>query len=122
MQHSPLIIVLQNLDRFLEENKKDMFTFIENSRRPFNLGYNGNFFKLFQHLVTGFPICHCNPVQPTYAEFDKVPYELAIAFLEIFWCGCLPQMKEDRHMVLALLTFSDKFLFMCLIPVENMLQ
>ena len=24
-------------------------------------------------------------------------YELAVAILEIFWCGCLPQMKENRQ-------------------------
>ena len=26
----------------------------------------------------------------------KVHYELAVAILEVFWCGCLPQMKENR--------------------------
>jgi hypothetical protein len=90
--------VLQNLDIFLEENKKDMFAFIENSRRPINLDYDGNIFeKLLRHLVTSFPVCHCIQPQPTHAEFDKVHYELAVAILEVFWCGCLPQMKENRQ-------------------------
>jgi hypothetical protein len=89
--------VLQNLDSFLEENKKDIFAFIENSRRPINLDYDGNIFeKLLRHLVASFPVCHCNPPQPTHAEFDKVHYELPVAILEVFWCGCLPQMKENR--------------------------
>jgi hypothetical protein len=26
-----------------------------------------------------------------------VHYELAVAILEVFWCGCLPQMKENRQ-------------------------
>ena len=90
--------MLQNLDRFLDENKKDIFAFIENSRRPINLDYDGNIFeKLLRHLVTSFHVCHCNPAQSTHAEFDKVHYELAVAVLEVFWCGCLPQMNENRH-------------------------
>jgi hypothetical protein len=90
--------VLQNLDRFLDENKKDMFAFIENSRRPINLDYDGNIFeKLLRHLVTSFPVCHCDKLQPTHAEFDRLHYELAIAVLEVFWCGCVPQMKEDSQ-------------------------
>jgi hypothetical protein len=90
--------VFQNLDSFLEENKKDMFAFIENSRRPINLDYDGNIFeKLLRHLVTSFPVCHCNMPQPTHAELDKVHYELAVAILQVFWCGCLPQMKENRQ-------------------------
>jgi hypothetical protein len=48
-------------------------------------------------LVTSFPVCHCNTPQPTHAELDKVHYELAVAILQVFWCGCLPQMKEDRQ-------------------------
>jgi hypothetical protein len=90
--------VLQNLDRFLDENKKDMFAFIENSRRPINLDYDGNMFeKLLRHLVTSFPVCHCIQSQSTHAELDKVHYELAVAILQVFWCGCLPQMKENRQ-------------------------
>jgi hypothetical protein len=27
----------------------------------------------------------------------KVHYELAIVIFEVFWCGCLPQMKENRQ-------------------------
>jgi hypothetical protein len=89
--------VLQNLNNFLDENKKDIFAFIENSRRPISLDYDGNIFeKLLRHLVTNFPICHCDPLQPTHAELDKVHYELAIAIFQVFWCGCLPQMKENR--------------------------
>jgi hypothetical protein len=72
--------------------------FIENSRRPINLDYDVNIFeKLLRQLVTGFPVCHCNPPQPMHAEFDKVHYELALAVLEVFWCGCVPQMKEKRQ-------------------------
>lgn len=90
--------MLANLNSFLEENKKDMFSFVENSRRPISLDYDNNIFeKLLRYLVTGFPVCHCNPPQPTHAESDKVHYELAIAILEVFWCGCLPQMKENRQ-------------------------
>jgi hypothetical protein len=90
--------VLLNLDSFLEENKKDIFAIIENSLRPNNLDYDGNIFeKLLRHLVASFPVCHCNPTQPTHAEFDKVHYEFAVAILEVFWCGCLPQMKENRQ-------------------------
>lgn len=75
-----------------------MFAFIENSSRPINLDYDGNIFeKLLRHLVTSFPLCHCNTPQPTHAELDKVHYELAVAILQVFWCGCLPQMKEDRQ-------------------------
>ncbi|MFZ0511836.1 MAG: hypothetical protein WAM14_09540 [Candidatus Nitrosopolaris sp.] len=82
----------------MEENKKDMFAFIENSRRPINLDYDGNIFeKLLRHLVTGFQICHCDPPQSTHAEFDKVHYELAVAILELFWCGCISQMKENKQ-------------------------
>ena len=54
--------------------------------------------NFLEYLVTGFPVCHCNPPQPTHAESDKVHYELAIAILEVFWCGCLPQMKENRQL------------------------
>lgn len=90
--------MLQNLNSFLDENKKDIFAFVENSRRPINLDYDGNIFeKLLRHLVTSFPVCHCNTPQPTHAEFDKVHYELAVAILQVFWCGCLPQMKENRQ-------------------------
>jgi hypothetical protein len=90
--------VLGNLNSFLEENKKDIFSFVENSRRPISLDYDNNIFeKLLRYLVTGFPVCHCNPPQPTHAEFDKVHYELTVAILEVFWCGCLPQMKENRQ-------------------------
>ena len=79
-------------------NRTDIFAFIENSRRPISLQYDNNIFeKMLRFLVTGFPICHCNPPQPTHAEFDKVHYEVAIAILEVFWCGCLPQMKENRQ-------------------------
>lgn len=75
-----------------------MLAFIENSSRPINLDYDGNIFeKLLRHLVTSFPVCHCNTPQPGHAEFDKVHYELAVAILQVFWCGCLPQMKEDRE-------------------------
>jgi len=89
--------VLQSLDSFLHENKKDIFAFIENSRRPINLDYDGNIFeKLLRHLVASFPVCHCTSPQPTHAEFDKVHYELAVAILEVFLCGCLSQMKEDK--------------------------
>ncbi|GEM_PF-1262300 len=90
--------MLENLNSFLEENKRDIFSFIENSRRPISLDYDNNIFeKLLRHLVTGFPVCHCSPQQQTHAEFDKVHYELTVATLEIFWCGCLTQMKENRQ-------------------------
>ena len=48
-------------------------------------------------MAAGFPICHCDPQQSTHAEFDKMHYELAVAVLELFWCGCLSQMNENRH-------------------------
>ncbi|MGB8933690.1 MAG: hypothetical protein WCC17_01125 [Candidatus Nitrosopolaris sp.] len=90
--------MLNNLRYFVEENKKDILTFIENGRRPINLDYDNDIFeKLLRYLVAGFPICHCDPTQSTHAEFDKVHYELAVAVLELFWCGCLSQMKENRH-------------------------
>jgi hypothetical protein len=90
--------VLANLNSFLEENKKDIFSFVENSRRPISLDYDNNIFeKLLRYLVASFPVCHCNPPQPTHAEFDKVHYELTVAILEVFWCGCLPQMKENKQ-------------------------
>lgn len=91
--------MLGNVNSFLEEHTKDIFSFVENIRRPINLDYDNNIFdKLLRYLVVGFPVCHCNPTQPTHAEFDKVHYELAIAILEVFWCGCLPQMKENRQL------------------------
>jgi hypothetical protein len=90
--------VLGNLNSFLQEHTKDIFSFVENIRRPINLDYDNNIFdKLLGYLVAGFQVCHCNPTQPTHAEFDKVHYELAIAILEVFWCGCLSQMKENRQ-------------------------
>jgi hypothetical protein len=90
--------VLEALHEFIEVNRTDIFAFIENSRRPISLQYDNNIFeKMLRFLVTGFPICHCDPPQPMHAEFDKVHYEIAIAILEVFWCGCLPQMKENRQ-------------------------
>jgi hypothetical protein len=72
-----------------------MFTFIENSHGPVNLDYQGNIFeKLLRRLVTSFSVCRCKPPQSTHAEFDKVHY---VAILEVFWCGCLSQMKENRR-------------------------
>ena len=68
------------------------------THRPINLDYDGNIFeKLLRHLVTSFAVCHCNPQWPTHAEFDKVHYGLAVAIVEVFWCGCLPQMKENKQ-------------------------
>lgn len=90
--------MLSNLRNFIEENKKDILTFIGNSRRPMNLDYDNDIFeKLLRYLVASFPICHCDPHQSTHAEFDKMHYELAVAVLELFWCGCLSQMNETRH-------------------------
>lgn len=90
--------MLNNLHYFVEENKKDILAFIENSRRAINLDHDNDIFeKLLRYLVAAFPICHCDPPQCTHAEFDKVHYELALAILELFWCGCLSQMKENRQ-------------------------
>ena len=65
------IDMLNNLRNFIEENKKDILTFIGNSRRPMNLDYDNDIFeKLLKYLVAGFPIC--DPYQSTHAEFDKM--------------------------------------------------
>jgi hypothetical protein len=90
--------LLDDLHNFLEENRKDILAFIESSRRPNNLDYDNNTFEKFlRYLVANIPVCHCNPSQLTHREFDKVHYELAVAFLEVFWCGCIPQMKENSQ-------------------------
>jgi hypothetical protein len=43
-------------------------------------------------------ICMVGPLSLIvgHTEPDKAHYELAIEILEVFWCSCLPQMKEDR--------------------------
>ena len=90
--------MLNNLRNFIEENKKDILTFTGNSRRPMNLDYGNDIFeKLLRYLVAGFPICHCDSHQSTHAEFDKMHYEIAVAVIELFWCGCISQMNENRH-------------------------
>jgi len=30
-------------------------------------------------------------------NLTKFHYEFAVTILEVFWCGCLPQMKENRQ-------------------------
>src|SRR5437867_366267 len=88
---------LLNLHAFLEQNRTELFMFVENSRRPFELGNeDGIFGRLLDELVRDFPVCHCQPLNTEHAEFDKVHYEMAIAILQIFWCGCLFQIKENR--------------------------
>jgi hypothetical protein len=85
------------LRQFVEQNSQDIFAFVENSRRPVEIGYENQIFRrLINELVIRFPVCHCNPAVQGHAEFDKVHYETAVAILQVFWCGCLPQMKENR--------------------------
>ncbi|PWU81408.1 MAG: hypothetical protein DLM72_07235 [Candidatus Nitrosopolaris wilkensis] len=49
----------------------------------------GTWVQVFQFVIA----VHNNRLP----EFDKVHYELTVAILEIFWCGCLTQMKENRQ-------------------------
>ena len=62
-----------------------------------NFSENQLFGRLMRELVSTLPHCHCeNGPILGHAEPDKAHYELAITILEVFWCGCLPQMKENR--------------------------
>lgn len=46
------IDMLNNLRNFIEENEKDILTFIGNSRRPMNLDYDNEIFeKLLRYLL-----------------------------------------------------------------------
>jgi hypothetical protein len=89
---------VETLRLFIEHNSKDIFAFVENNRRPMELGSENQLFgRLMRELVSTFPHCHCeNGPIAGHAEPDKAHYELAIAILEVFWCGCLTQMKENR--------------------------
>ena len=89
---------VEKLRLFVEQNSQDIFHFIENNRRPMELGNENQLFgRLMRELVLQFPHCHCeNGPIAGHTEPDKAHYELAIAILEVFWCSCLPQMKEDR--------------------------
>jgi hypothetical protein len=52
--------------------------------------------SLIDLCVSLFQDCHCeNGPIPGHPEPDKTD-KLAIAILEVFWYGCLPQMKENR--------------------------
>ena len=93
---------LDNIFDFIKENRKDIFAFVENNKHISSfdeyIAYkNDNIFdKLVINLIENFPICHCNPIDPSHREYDKVHFEFAKAILGIFWCACLPQMKENR--------------------------
>jgi hypothetical protein len=89
---------VETLRLFVEQNCQDIFHFIENNRRPMELGSENQLFcRLMRELVLQFPLCHCeNGPIAGHTEPDKAHYELAIAILEVFWCSCLHQMKEDR--------------------------
>lgn len=89
---------VETLRLFVEQNCQDIFHFIENNRRPMELGSENQLFgRLMGELVLQFPLCHCeNGPIAGHTEPDKAHYELAIAILEVFWCSCLHQMKEDR--------------------------
>ena len=91
--------LVESLQRFVEENSQDIFAFVENNRRPIELGNENQIFgRLMRQLVQGFPHCHCEGgPYLDHAEPDKAHYEIAIAILEVFWSGCLPQMKENRQ-------------------------
>ena len=77
---------LDNIFDFIKENRKDIFAFVENNKYissfdEYIAHNNENIFdKLVINLIANFPLCHCNPK----------------AILEIFWCVCLSQMKENR--------------------------
>jgi hypothetical protein len=92
-QQDPIEFIRQ----FIQQNCEEIFSFVENSRRQVDLGYENQIFgRLLNELVIRFPTCHCDPPVQGHTEFDKAHYELAIAILQVFWCGCLPQMKENR--------------------------
>ena len=92
---------------FIKENSKDIFAFVENNeytppQNEYVINNNDNIFnRLISNLIENFPICHCNPNNPLHREYDKVHYELSKAIIAIFWCGCLPQMKENREAYFA---------------------
>jgi hypothetical protein len=90
--------LVEVLQKFIEENSQDIFAFVENNRRPMELGSENQVFgRLMRELVQNFPHCHCqNGPHLGHAEPDKTHYELAIAIFEVFWCSCLAQMKENR--------------------------
>lgn len=85
---------VETLRLFVEQNSQDIFYFIENNRRPMELGSENQLFgRLMRELVLQFPLCHCeNGPIAGHTEPDKAHYELAIAILEVFWCSCLHQM------------------------------
>ena len=91
-----------NIFDFIKENRKDIFAFVENNKHISSfdeyIAYNNDniFDKLVINLIENFPICHCNPIDSSHRECDKVHFEFAKAILEIFWCACLPQMIENR--------------------------
>jgi hypothetical protein len=92
---------LDNIFDFIKENRKDIFAFVENNKYissfdEYIAHNNENIFdKLVINLIANFPLCHCNPIDPSHREYDKVHFEFAKAILEIFWCVCLSQMKEN---------------------------
>jgi hypothetical protein len=44
--------------------------------------------QLLERIRTIFPLSH--------GGYDKAHIELSLTILEVFWCGCLSQMKENR--------------------------
>jgi hypothetical protein len=92
-----------NIFDFIKENRKDIFAFVENNKHissfdEYIVHNNDSIFdKLVINLRENIPICHCNPIDLSHREYDKIHFELAKAILEIFWCTCLPQMKENRN-------------------------
>jgi hypothetical protein len=74
---------VETLRLFIEQNSKDIFAFVENNRRPMELGSENQLFgRLMRELVSRFPHCHCeNGPIAGHAEPDKTHYELAIAIL-----------------------------------------
>jgi hypothetical protein len=97
MTYEPKLLV-EALQKFIEENSQDVFAFVENNRRPVEIGSENQVFgRLMRELVQNFPHCHCQDgPHPGHTEPDKTHYELAIAIIEAFWCSCLAQMKENR--------------------------
>jgi hypothetical protein len=89
---------------FIYSNREDIFAYIENNKQPklfeqfdaYDHSQDDIFQELVRLLICIFPICHCTPGNPQHREYDKIHYELAQTIINSFWCGCLPQMKENR--------------------------
>jgi hypothetical protein len=79
--------MMVDLQEFLHSKRKEIFEFIESQQRRIPVG-NDVFVKLLNHLKVVMYMSHGN--------IDKTHYELTVAILEVFWLGCLSQMKENR--------------------------